>query len=266
MENVIDQILGVSQETDSYTSDIERKAERAKAKKMARIKMKAARIYGVIDQIRLAYYNAMETFSKHRAAVLFMVVLLAGAVILHGISTRTVLNVFFPAMNPYLLLSMGMMIALGLESLSVFLYSKHSDFLSHFISAFSLFMILGIAVWEYLEHGTSIYNSGLRGLFGSVFLVGALAIVHHIRSLEDSKKRIKYEWHTWTIKRAIDKALLSASPESPANWQDLCNVFKITSTSLRDRAVKLGVYSHANFKQFPKRRNRRVKKEGRIKK
>ena len=225
--------------------------------KRERIERKRNSVYSLTEQIQLKYYGFLQLFNRHSVGILFAVLLLGGASIVHTLSTSTILEIFFPDENRVILFCIGLMVSVGLESLSVYLYSEHNDFLSHLVSFVSIGMILAVSFNEFYSNGVSWYSSLLRGGLGSVFLIGSLAIASNIRSIEDSKKRVPYTWLPFSKRRNLVSTIKNLSEEHRNNFRDLANSFKVTSTSLRDLLIKHNKYSSKYLAQLPARRNRR---------
>jgi hypothetical protein len=238
-------------------TEVKTKQKQSVNKKQERIERKKNSVYSITEQARLKYYDLLKLIQNHFVGILFAGLLLFGASIVHTISTVSILQIFFVDYNVMILFLIAMLISIGLEALSVYLYSQHNDFTSHIVSSVSILMILGVSFNEYFTNGISWYSSILRGGLGSIFLIGSLTIAHSIRSKIYANKRVIYEWLPFTKRLQLLKSIRNLDENSKINYRDVCNTFKITQSSLRNLLVKHNKFHSKYFMSFPQRRNRR---------
>lgn len=227
--------------------------------KRERIENKKHSVYNLREQIQLKYIAFLKLVNFHFVGILFMSLLLFGACVIHSLSTVSILELFFSDVNTVLLYSVAVAIAIGLEALSIYLFSEYNDRLSHIVSSVSILMILGVSFNEYYTNDKALYSSLLRAFLGSIFLIGSLTVASNIRSLESSKKRIKFEHLPRAKRKELLKTLSEISENNRLNYRDLLNCYKVTSTSLRDLCIKKGIYHSKYFAQMPAKRNRKNK-------
>ena len=209
-----------------------------------------------IETVKLAF---SEKLSTHKNIFTISVLLFFASVFFHGKSFQIFLEIFLPDVNQWFLLFLGILFALGLESLGTSLYESYEDNLSHSIYAVSLMTIVSMGVYEY-STGKSVMVAVFRSVIGSLALIGLYASHRAMRSKDWVKSRREFKHLPRSYRREINTLLErlledhKQGVENRLSFRDLIRTYNLKSASFEKVLIRKGLFNAKFFKQLPARR------------
>jgi hypothetical protein len=197
--------------------------------------------------------------------------LFCASIFFHAKSFEVFLGIFLSGSYSIVIATLALLIAIGLETLAVALYSEYKDALANSIYFVSLSTILGMGVYQYSQ-GQSITVAAWRTGLGSIMLIGLYVTARAIREMDFWGSRKNFNELPAVFRKEINTLLEKILSEHKngndsfrGNFKDILKTYNLKSASLEKLLVRKGMREKIFIAELPARR-RDKKKIARTKK
>jgi hypothetical protein len=265
------------------------RAETAKERKRARLEIRQASLKTLYEWYLDFKLIMSERTQKHGIIFVLSCLVFVGSVILHTITYRDILRIFFESAglsDIIIIYVIAVSLAFALDISAVSLYERYATNQSYFISVMTLGAVFVSGLYEFLENDQSKIMAVVRMFLGSVFFGALLGFHHHFRETDFKKYRrtfahlpkVYQKKLLELIKKAQDQQVIineiktkhavkmqndsSLKPltkkafngtYSRPNFQTIGKVYNIKAPSLKAELVKSNVYDSLLFAAIPKK-------------
>ena len=259
------------EEIDRLEKTVDVEVAKIQTKKIAKIRKNKAKRKTLSEWVTIAKTKFSESFEKHKSLFVIEILLFCASIFFHAKSFEVFLGIFLSGSYSIVISTLALLIAIGLETLAVALYSEYKDALANSIYFVSLSTILGMGVYQYSQ-GQSITVAAWRTGLGSIMLIGLYVTARAIREMDFWGSRKNFNELPAVFRKEINTLLEKILSEHKngndsfrGNFKDILKTYNLKSASLEKLLVRKGMREKIFIAELPARR-RDKKKIARTKK
>jgi hypothetical protein len=259
------------EEIDRLEKTVDVEVAKIQTKKIAKIRKNKAKRKTFSEWVTIAKTKFSESFEKHKSLFVIEILLFCASIFFHAKSFEVFLGIFLSGSYSIVIATLALLIAIGLETLAVALYSEYKDALANSIYFVSLSTILGMGVYQYSQ-GQSITVAAWRTGLGSIMLIGLYVTARAIREMDFWGSRKNFNELPAVFRKEINTLLEKILSEHKngndsfrGNFKDILKTYNLKSASLEKLLVRKGMREKIFIAELPARR-RDKKKIARTKK
>jgi len=259
------------EEIDRLEKTVDVEVAKIQTKKIAKIRKNKAKRKTLSEWVTIAKTKFSESFEKHKSLFVIEILLFCASIFFHAKSFEVFLGIFLSGSYSIVISTLALLIAIGLETLAVALYSEYKDALANSIYLLSLTTILGMGVYQYTQ-GQSVTIAAWRTGLGSIMLIGLYVTARAIREMDFWGSRKNFNELPAVFRKEINTLLEKILSEHKngndsfrGNFKDILKTYNLKSASLEKLLVRKGMREKIFIAELPARR-RDKKKIARTKK
>ena len=247
-------------EIDRMEQSVEVEVAKIQTKKIAKIRKNKAKRKTFSEWVMIAKTKFSEKFEKHKSLFVIEILLFCASIFFHAKSFEVFLGIFLTGSYSIVITTLALLIAIGLETLAVALYSEYKDALANSIYFVSLSTIIGMGVYQYTQ-GQTVTIAAWRTGLGSIMLIGLYVTARAIREKDFWGSRKNFNELPAVYRKEINNLLEKILTEHKngnesyrGNFRDLCKVYNLKSASLEKLLVRKSMREKKFIAELPARR------------
>ena len=248
------------QEIDRLEKTVDVEVAKIQTKKIAKIRKNKAKRKTLSEWVTIAKTKFSESFEKHKSLFVIEILLFCASIFFHAKSFEVFLGIFLSGSYSIVIATLALLIAIGLETLAVALYSEYKDALANSIYFVSLSTILGMGVYQYSQ-GQSVTIAAWRTGLGSIMLIGLYVTARAIREMDFWGSRKNFNELPKVFRKEINTLLEKILSEHKAgnesyrgNFKDILKCYNLKSASLEKLLVRKSMREKKFIAELPARR------------
>ena len=252
-------------EIDRMEQSVEVEVAKIQTKKIAKIRKNKAKRKTLSEWVTIAKTKFSESFEKHKSLFVIEILLFCASIFFHAKSFEVFLGIFLSGSYSIVIATLALLIAIGLETLAVALYSEYKDALANSIYFVSLSTILGMGLYQYSQ-GQSVTIAAWRTGLGSIMLIGLYVTARAIREMDFWGSRKNFNELPKVYRKEINNLLEKILTEHRngnenfrGNFRDLTKVYNLKSASLEKLLVRKSMREKKFIAELPARRRDKAK-------
>ena len=247
-------------EIDRMNQTVDVEVAKIQTKKIAKIRKNKAKRKTFSEWVTIAKTKFSESFEKHKSLFVIEILLFFASIFFHAKSFEVFLGIFLNGSYSIVIATLALLIAIGLETLAVALYSEYKDALANSIYFVSLSTIIFMGVYQYTQ-GQSVTVAAWRTGLGSIMLIGLYVTARAIREMDFWGSRKNFNELPAVYRKEINNLLEKILTEHKngnesyrGNFRDLCKVYNLKSASLEKLLVRKSMREKKYIAELPARR------------
>ena len=231
-------------EIDRMEQSVEVEVAKIQTKKIAKIRKNKAKRKTLSEWVTIAKTKFSESFEKHKSLFVIEILLFCASIFFHAKSFEVFLGIFLSGSYSIVIATLALLIAIGLETLAVALYSEYKDALANSIYFVSLSTIIGMGVYQYTQ-GQTVTIAAWRTGLGSIMLIGLYVTARAIREKDFWGSRKNFNELPAVYRKEINNLLEKILTEHKngnesyrGNFKDILKCYNLKSASLEKILVR----------------------------
>ena len=248
------------QEIDRLEKTVDVEVAKIQTKKIAKIRKNKAKRKTFSEWVTIAKTKFSESFEKHKSLFVIEILLFFASIFFHAKSFEVFLNIFLVGSYPIVVATLALLIAIGLETLAVALYTEYKDTLANSIYTVSLSTIIFMGVYQFSQ-GQSVTIAAWRTGLGSIMLIGLYVTARAIREMDFWGSRKAFNELPKVYRKEINNLLEKILTEHRngnesfrGNFKDILKTYNLKSASLEKLLVRKNMREKKYLQEIPPRR------------
>jgi len=248
------------QEIDRLEKTVDVEVAKIQTKKIAKIRKNKAKRKTFSEWVTIAKTKFSESFEKHKSLFVIEILLFCASIFFHAKSFEVFLGIFLSGSYSIVISTLAMLIAIGLETLAVALYSEYKDALANSIYFVSLSTILGMGIFQFTQ-GQTVTIAAWRTGLGSIMLIGLYVTARAIREMDFWGSRKNFNELPKVFRKEINTLLEKILTEHRngnesfrGNFKDILKCYNLRSASLEKLLVRKNMREKKYIAELPARR------------
>lgn len=253
------------QEIDRLEKSVDVEVAKIQTKKIAKIRKNKAKRKTFSEWVMIWKTKFSEKLEKHKSLFVIEILLFCASIFFHGKSFEVFLGIFLSGSYSIVIATLALLIAIGLETLAVALYSEYKDSLANSIYIVSLSTIVGMGVYQYTQ-GQSVTIAAWRTGLGSIMLIGLYVTARAIREKDFWSTRKNFNELPKVYRKEINNLLEKILTEHRngnesfrGNFKDILKTYNMKSASLEKILVRKNMREKKYLAEIPPRRRDKAK-------
>ena len=247
-------------EIDRMEQSVEVEVAKIQTKKIAKIRKNKAKRKTFSEWVTIAKTKFSESFEKHKSLFVIEILLFCASIFFHAKSFEVFLGIFLSGSYSIVIATLALLIAIGLETLAVALYTEYKDALANSIYTVSLSTIIFMGVYQFSQ-GQSVTIAAWRTGLGSIMLIGLYVTARAIREMDFWGSRKAFNELPKVYRKEINNLLEKILTEHRngnesfrGNFKDILKTYNLKSASLEKLLVRKNMREKKYLQEIPPRR------------